>query len=341
MSDPARPPAWNGTSLAFDVEADWTINLLCNYECAYCGAHALKEHPLVGRLSIEQYLEFFNSTQKTWMLHITGGEPFFHPDFVDLCRALTSRHYVSLNSNLTSHRVRDFAAAVDPSRVQHVHCGVHVDERDRRNGWRDLLANVSVLLDHGFPVFASLMMTPAAFERLPWVAEAFSNLGVPLIPKAIRGHYNRLWYPQAYTAAERTQFRRFSEQAEAVARTGPSQPYRHCPTVNPLLDRDFLDGFPDFGGIQCSAGRMFVSIAVDGNIYRCGQKTLLGNIFERRLNLFAQDRPCNDEFCGVYFCLHYSRFADQAPANYRRRHAPNVFRQTLLTIRELGRQIVK
>jgi len=38
--------------------------------------------------------------------------------------------------------------------------------------------------------------------------EADWTLGVLLIPKAIRGSYQGRWYPQAYTEAERTQFRR-------------------------------------------------------------------------------------------------------------------------------------
>ena len=127
--------------MTFDIEADWTLNLLCNYDCDYCFSRASTEHPLVGRMSPEQYLDFFNSTRKTWLLHLTGGEPFFHPDFVRLCRTLTSRHYISVNSNLSSPRVHGFAADIDPSRVQYVHCGVHVEERDRRKGWRNLLTN--------------------------------------------------------------------------------------------------------------------------------------------------------------------------------------------------------
>src|ERR1035438_7664723 len=99
--------------MTFDIEADWTLNLLCNYDCDYCFCRASTEHRLVGRISPEQYLEFFNSTGKIWLLHLTGGEPFFHPNFVGLCRTLTSRHFISVNSNLSSHRVRDFAAEID------------------------------------------------------------------------------------------------------------------------------------------------------------------------------------------------------------------------------------
>jgi MoaA/NifB/PqqE/SkfB family radical SAM enzyme len=323
--------------MKFDIEADWTLNLLCNYDCGYCFSRSSTEYPLVGRISPEQYLDFFNSTGKIWLLHLTGGEPFFHPNFVKLCQTLTSRHYISLNSNLSSsQRVRDFAANVDPSRVQYVHCGVHVGERDRLKGWRNLQGNVTSLLERGFPVFGSLVMTPAAFADFERVADLFTNINVPLVPKAIRGSFEGRWYPQAYTEAERTQFRRFSEQAEAISKSSAWQPQRS--TINPLLDRDYLDGVPDFAGIQCAAGRLSVSIGYDGRIFRCGQKTVLGNIFERRLDLFAGDRPCDDEYC-PYWCMRYSRFQKEAPASYTRRIAPGAFKQALVTIRGVRREI--
>lgn len=327
--------------MKFDIEADWTLNLLCNFDCGYCFSRASTEYPLVGRISAEEYLDFFNSTGKVWALHLTGGEPFFHPKFVHLCKTLTSNHYISLNTNLSSNRVREFAAEIDPSRVQYVHCGVHVEQRDARKGWKNLLPNVTALVERGFPVFGSLVMTPGAFAEFPRVAELFKDLNVALIPKAIRGSFEGRWYPQAYTEEEREQFRRFSEQAELITKTSNWQPDRARSTVNPLLDRHYLDGVPDFTGIQCSAGRMSVSIGYDGKIFRCGSKTVLGNIFEKRLNLYAEDRPCDDEYC-PYWCMRYSHFQG-ASAGYKRQNAPTAFKQTLVTIRgarrELGNRI--
>src|SRR5215471_4403287 len=76
-------------SMLFNIEADWTLNLLCNYDYTYCFSRASTEHRLIGRMSPEQYLDFFDSTGRVWLLHLTGGEPFFHPSFVHLCRTLT------------------------------------------------------------------------------------------------------------------------------------------------------------------------------------------------------------------------------------------------------------
>ncbi len=324
--------------MMYDIEADWVLNLLCNYDCEYCFSRTSTEHPLVGRMTPEQLLGFFNSAQKTWLFHLTGGEPFFYPDFVHLCRTLTSGHYISLNSNLCSRLVPEFAAAIDVSRVQYIHCGVHVEERDRRNGWRNLLTNVTSLVERGFPVFASLVMTPAAFPEFPRVEQSFTALGVPLIPKAIRGPYRGRWYPQAYTKTERTLFRWYSELTELTWRASSRLPDRLGSTVNPLLDRDYLDGLPDFTGIPCSAGRSFVSIRYDGVILRCGENTVVGNLLERRLDLFSEDRPCDDEYC-PYWCMRYSRFKNYGPASYSRRQVPSGFQQPLVTIRGMRRDI--
>lgn len=325
--------------IKFDIEADWTLHLLCNYSCKYCFFRASTQQPLIRRISPDQYLEFFNSTGKTWLLHLTGGEPFLDPDFVRLCQTLTSQHYISVNSNLSSKRVRVFAAEVDASRVQFIHCGVHLEERDSRKGWQNLEGNVTSLLERGMPLFASLVMTPSAFADYPRVADMFTSLGVALIPKAIRGAYNNRWYPQAYTKSERNEFRRLSEQAELAAKSSMWNIVDQCPTVNPLPDRQYLDGFPDFRGIQCSAGRKFVSIDCEGRIFRCGHRTVLGDILERRLELFPEDLACDDHYC-PYFCLQYSRFNEEAAANYSRRATPIKFRQPFVTIRAIRREIL-
>ena len=234
--------------------------------------------------------------------------------------------------------MREFAAGVDPARVGFVHCGVHVEERDRRQGWRNLEANVAALLERGFRVFASLVMTPAAFAEFPRVEKRFTALGVAVIPKAIRGGYQGRWYPQAYTEAERAQFRGFSEQAESIAATSSWQPDRDDATVNPLLDRDYLDGFPDFTGIPCSAGRLSVSIGWDGKIFRCGTKTQLGDIFERRLDLLAADRPCDDTYC-PYWCFRYSGFHQGAALHYPRQGPPGKLGHALVRIRGVRREL--
>jgi len=112
-----------------------------------------------------------------------------------------------------------------------------------------------------------------------------SDLGVPLIRRRF-GAPSRPLYPQAYTEAERIQFQSFSEQAAIVAKE------QHLADRSPpsilFLDRQHLDGFPDFTGIPCSARKLFVSIGYDGKIFRCGQRQCSVDIFERRSTCFRK-----------------------------------------------------
>lgn len=89
------------------------VNLICDYSCEYCFSSAPKDPSLVGKLSPRAYADFFDSTGKTWLLHLSGGEPFAYHGLVELCVALARNHRLSINSNLTSKRVRAFAQAVD------------------------------------------------------------------------------------------------------------------------------------------------------------------------------------------------------------------------------------
>jgi len=148
-------------------------------------------------------------------------------------------------------------------------------------------------------------MTPAAFALFERASERLDTVDVPLIPKVLRGLYQGRQYPQSYTGQEREQFIRFSELAERRIRGNNFSPMRNDPTVNPLIDRYFLHAFPDFTGVSCSAGRNLVTIAPDGNIYACGNRGRIGNIFQRRLKLSPIDQPCRSEWCH-YACVRYS-----------------------------------
>jgi MoaA/NifB/PqqE/SkfB family radical SAM enzyme len=289
----------------YDIEAQWMVNLICDYSCEYCFSSAPKDPSLVGKLSPRAYADFFDSTGKTWLLHLSGGEPFAYHGLVELCAALARNHLLSINSNLTSKRVRAFAQAVDPQRVEYIHCGVHPEEREKRNGWRTLAANLQTLAQAGFPVFASCVMTPAAFALFEGASERLDTVEVPLIPKALRGLYRGRRYPQSYSGQEREQFLRFSELAERKIRDCRLAPLRNDPTVNPLVDRYLLQGAPDFTGVRCSAGRKIVTIAPDGNIYACSATGWIGNIFRRRLKLYSTDQPCHSEW-RHYACVRYS-----------------------------------
>jgi MoaA/NifB/PqqE/SkfB family radical SAM enzyme len=250
-------------------------------------------------------LDFFNATGKVWSLHMTGGEPFLSSGFVELCKVLSRGHFLSLNSNLSSALVRDFAETVDPSRVEYVHCCLHLEERTRRNVWTTLESNLRALTRLGFLVFASQVMTSETFAVFPRAAERLANLGVVLIPKSLQGLFEGRWYPHSYSEEEKAAFRALSEEAEASLRVLTPGLMEQIVTVNPLRDREFLNGFPIFRGAPCAAGARFFTIRSNGNIYRCGFNHLLGNIEKGLFAPLSSSTPCDSSYY-PYFCLRHS-----------------------------------
>jgi MoaA/NifB/PqqE/SkfB family radical SAM enzyme len=302
----------------YSVEADWHINTFCNYSCEYCFFSSKREHPSVGSISPHEYLAFFNRTERRWHLHFTGGEPFFYPDFVALCKVLTSCHLVSINSNLSTPHLDEFITDIDPARVDFIHASVHIEERKKHEGFSPLLRKVEQLRSAGFVVFASCVMTHFAFSEFEELQLTFHSLDTPLFPKCLRGFHQGSIFPQSYSTEERQRFSVLSTRAQDLWRRyyGGFEPM-----INPMLDPNFLDGFPDFHGTMCSAGRDFVTIQSDGTIFRCGNKTVMGSIPGGWLQLSGARRRCDNRTC-PYICLRQTQLSPEATTAFPRERSP-------------------
>jgi MoaA/NifB/PqqE/SkfB family radical SAM enzyme len=289
----------------FDIEANWIINTLCNYRCEYCFGSSQKEHISVGTLSPYDYFSFFESTKKTWLFHFTGGEPFLVKNFVDICYQLQRSHYIAIDTNLTPVSTDQFLEKIDPLRVEYIHIGLHPAERERQGGIKMLLNRTNQFRRKGFTIFVSLVMTPKMFPVFQNLSCQFADYGLIILPKALRGIYFSKPYPESYTQSERMLFINYYEKLKVKWRQLVRYSLSQISSVNPMLDADFLDGWPNFLGNLCSAGRKFIRITPDGSCFRCGQKTKLGSLAERKLHLLKEDKMCDDSCC-PYICFAYS-----------------------------------
>lgn len=291
--------------MKYDIEAAWFLLSTCNYTCHYCYLPVEKlREPVQVAGSVAEITNFFNGSGLTWLLHITGGEPFMYPQFVKLCQELTKEHFISLNSNISLGNVVDFARAVDTARVNLVHCGFNIEERKRHNGITDFIKHVGLLKDRGFRVMVSYVMHPTLFDRFQADFDAFLAHGIVLIPKALQGSHHGKLYPASYTADQRQAFLSYSLHAEEQF-TRLEGKYCPPPTIDLFLDRDFVQhGRPDYRGRFCNAGYTFVRIRENGDIRRCGARDMLGNVFEGTFTRRQGPSRCVELQC-PYFCARY------------------------------------
>src|SRR6266581_3924392 len=97
---PAVAAGMTTTGKPYDIEADWILMSTCNYRCVYCfwDTEALGRK-IAPPAHVQQLASFFDNSSLTWLLHLTGGEPFHYPQFVELCQLLTRNHFISINTN--------------------------------------------------------------------------------------------------------------------------------------------------------------------------------------------------------------------------------------------------
>ena len=289
----------------YQVEADWHLLNTCNFRCDYC---FFSDEFLSGKLpsfvDSEEWAKAFDQSGLVWLLHLTGGEPSVYPDFAGLCEALTRRHFISVNSNMTNHDWKRFARRVDPTRVSFINAGLHFEERQRKSENAAYVEHVALLRDLGFQVFCSLVGAPRALARFEEAAELLASIRMFPVPKVMRGVFEGKRYPDAYSELDKERFRKYAEMARSFyAPTLASRSER--PTLDMFRDDRILEGEPSYRGRSCEAGRLFVRIDPKGELFRCGTSDTLGNI---RAGAFARSTspsPCNTSYC-FYFCEKYA-----------------------------------
>lgn len=290
----------------YDIEADWHLLNTCNYRCSYCffGPKTLGSK-LTSYASADAWASSFDRTRKTWLLHLTGGEPSVYPEFVELCSSLTRRHFISLNSNLTHSSFSQFAESIDPSRVSFINAGLHLEERDQRGDSTRFIDHATVLQDNGFRLLISLVATPKALLRFEEAAERLRLARLFPIPKLFRGTLNGKIYPEAYSDSERAAFRDYANQARDFYED-KIKIWSERPSIDMLNDDRYLGGLPNYKGRLCSAGSRFVQIYPNGDVFRCGGLELQGNVLAGTAAFRSGAEPCNAQHC-YYFCDKYSR----------------------------------
>lgn len=291
--------------IKYDILADWMLNLYCNFACPYCfwaDDSRLKDKNFLGHENIEQIADFFDSTGKTWLIHMSGGEPFIHPRYIELLKKLTKKHYISINTNLTLNTVHDFIKEIDPSRVAFLHCALHYRERLKKHKVDLFIDKFTKLRAAGFNAYVTQVFDPTVIPLFPDITKQLGKKHIVVRPKSFRGIHDGNMYPQSYTAEERKLFTHYSLLADKHEKIEASH-------VDPNLDRDFIVGDLSWKGVKCAAGRDFVYIRFNGDIVRChASNVVMGNMFEGTLNLLKDATACPFTVCPCpYYGLRYTQ----------------------------------
>ncbi|WBB46821.1 radical SAM protein [Verrucosispora sp. WMMA2044] len=253
----AKPP--------WEWEFDWHLTNRCNFFCEYC-------HPQIRYVLNRKHLDEpapelvvrrFDELGKVCLVHMSGGEPFMYPGFVELCAGLTTGHFVSINTNLASEDVQRFADSVPAERVAKIVAAIHQPERELRGLELDAYArNYLILRRAGFDVTALYVLYPPLLHRLGGDLARLRELGVDHVrAKVFKGVHQGVRYPEGYTE---------EQKALILANSGEY-----------VFNRPYMDGMLSFCGQPCTAGVTSFKVTVTGDVRRCASvPTAYGNLYD-------------------------------------------------------------
>ncbi len=269
----------------FPYRINWEITYSCSFRCTYCVNRQVNKSFKPVEITPVEIARRFDETERQWLILITGGEPFEYSGFVEVCSALSQKHHLQITSNLSSPDVIRFAETVDPDKIFLISASFHTLQREKQNLINDFALKSQYLINKGFPLLVNYLAHPGCFERMSSDIATIKQWGVDVFVIPMRGYYEGLNYPEAYT----------QEQWDIM------KPY--------LLDveTEIAVAFSKLNlyGRKCEAGSNYFFMNPLGDISRCATlQKKLGNLFEANFSVGRRNRPCianncNDVYCGL------------------------------------------
>lgn len=256
----------------------WNINTTCNYRCSYCTQRFLDDRRRWLRDG-PAFLRGFGRLDGCWEVKISGGEPFLHPNLLEIVRGLrTLGHAVSVVTNFSASRekLRAFLETVETS-LRVFSASLHLEYVGETAEMEAFLSK-AMWMQEQLHAAASLNVTCVAtranLPRLKALAELFALHGLRF--KVQPEKQDREVIP--YTEEEKLLILRLGGH-NGLGEVAPS-----------------------FKGRPCWAGARSFTLDDKGNAWRCYparrfRAQYLGNFLDRSFKLARGPSPCLYDYC--------------------------------------------
>ena len=320
----------------------WLLGRFCNYRCSYCWPYARsdkKDHrpaQLINHTIDEIKRQARANNFNSFHFSLSGGEPTFHPGYLDILRHLASdvsnTNYTSVHMTSNCSRplkwFEQYVEVVKPLHRASITSSLHVEHVNTKEKMQEFADKLILCQEHDVQITINMVMVPDQFERDWDNALFFHEQGInvtlkpqsdPTASKVVDGYtgdmlkrlYNGM--PQrAYTDTKAVWSDRprpqFQIPTEIDKRDDKSVPWNMQVEFKDANGESwYMDqaerfnafNFNKFKGWECSAGyRSIIIREPDGSIKRSYScaDVPLGNI-ETGFRLFDTPMPCISNSC--------------------------------------------
>ena len=285
----------------------------CNLNCPYCIIHWKEQDNLFDLEKFRRIIGKIKELPFTVCLRIgVGGEIFTSPEILgvirDICNEENNITGISFSSNLQADWdtvIGPFVRSTNTGKLG-MGCTLHDTVIKDVNPFFE---KVKRLKESGVQLYVGCVAIPQRIRFIRQYRQRCRELGVPLILNAAIGTLKgveaadpELVYPRDYTPGEIRKLKKLW----------------HTPHSYKML----LEACSPHG-MRCSAGKNYIYIDHDGNVYPCQSiKSTMGNIAKEGITFQDEDTVCPADTC---WCGNENQALRIVDRNYDRTRTLRIF----------------
>jgi hypothetical protein len=274
----------------------WDIHYGCNYNCSYCNTPKPwnppgswdRDRDKVVYLEAARWLKIWEDIYNKYgscEIHITGGEPFTYPSFLELITGLSKIHTLEIITNLSSG-VSDIIRSVTPDRVR-IGTTFHPEFADLN----EFLKKHIILRKHGFETWANYVAYPPQMNEMANYKKEFDKLKISFNMQPFMGKFEGREYPAGYTDSELSYL-------------------KGCYDNDDIINKKTIEWktgteYKTTESKSCRMGQMYAKVYPIGDAYRCcaNGSRKLGNLIDGTFELLDEAAPCECKQCYCWRCM--------------------------------------
>lgn len=286
----AHPPPERGV-------ISWNMNTSCNYRCSYCSQRFIDDRSRWAR-DLPRFLDAFERLPGPWEIKLSGGEPFVHPNLLEMVAGLSRRGIlVSIVTNLSaSEEVLSAFLDAACNKVGVFSASLHLEyvgegRRQTLDAFVDGCKLIQARLLAG-SLCVTCVATHQNLPHLPMLRDRFADHGISFKVQPEKRDRDVI----AYTDDER---------AQILALGGHN------------LTGEIAH---NFRGVPCFAGSRYFILDDRGQAYPCyaarrRRQECLGNLVAGDFQLQQGARPCPYPYCNCTVPIERGMMARYPPSS--------------------------